>query len=149
MTQTITRGYKAMLDEALAKIETLSPADAIALQGRDDVVLVDLRDPRELDREGRVPGAVHCPRGMLEFWIDPESPYHKPVFAQDKKFVFFCAGGWRSALSAATAQDMGLTPVAHIDGGFSAWREAGGPIDTAKPEKPSGSPAPEKSRQNR
>lgn len=149
MTQTITRGYKAMLDEALAKIESLSPADAIALQGRDDVVLVDLRDPRELDREGRVPGAVHCPRGMLEFWIDPESPYHKPVFAQDKKFVFFCAGGWRSALSAATAQDMGLKPVAHIDGGFSAWKAAGGPVDTAKPEKPSGSQEPEKTRQNR
>lgn len=135
MTQTITRGYKAMLDEALAKIETLSPAGAIALQGRDDVVLVDLRDPRELDREGRIPGAMHCPRGMLEFWIDPESPYHKPFFAQDKKFVFFCAGGWRSALSAATAQEMGLKPVAHIEGGFSAWKKAGGPIDTTKPEK--------------
>lgn len=136
MTQTITRGYKAMLDEALTKIESLSPADAIALQGRDDVVLVDLRDPRELDREGRVPGAVHCPRGMLEFWIDPESPYHKPVFAQDKKFVFFCAGGWRSALSAATAQDMGLKPVAHIDGGFSAWKAAGGPVDAPPPRQP-------------
>jgi rhodanese-related sulfurtransferase len=76
-----------------------------------------------------MPGAFHCPRGMLEFWIDPESPYHKPVFAQDKKFVFFCAGGWRSALAAKTAKDMGLTPVAHIDGGFGAWKKAGGPVE--------------------
>ena len=133
MPQTITRGYKTLLDEANAKIETLPVADAIALHGREDVVFVDLRDPRELEREGRLPGAVHCPRGMLEFWVDPESPYHKPVFAQDKTFVFFCAGGWRSALSAATAQDMGLKPVAHVQGGFTAWKKAGGPIDGGEP----------------
>jgi len=129
MPQTITRGYKALLEEANAKVETIPAAEAIKLVGRDDVVLVDLRDPRELEREGKVPGAFHCPRGMLEFWIDPESPYHKSVFAQDKKFVFFCAGGWRSALSAATAKEMGLKPVAHVEGGFSAWREAGGAIE--------------------
>lgn len=129
MSQTITHGFKAMLEEANAKIKTLPVKEAIALHGRDDVVFVDLRDPRELNREGRVPGAVHCPRGMLEFWIDPESPYHKPVFAQDKTFVFFCAAGWRSALSTATAQDMGLKPVAHIEGGFTAWKEAGGPVE--------------------
>ncbi|HEU6442091.1 MAG TPA: rhodanese-like domain-containing protein [Microvirga sp.] len=129
MPQTITRGYKTLLDEASAKIRTLPPQEAVALHGRGDVVFVDLRDPRELEREGRIPGAVHCPRGMLEFWIDPESPYHKPVFAQDKTFVFFCAAGWRSALSAATAQDMGLKPVAHIKGGFTAWKEAGGPVE--------------------
>ena len=136
MPQTITRGYKTLLDEANAKIETLPVADAIALHGREDVVFVDLRDPRELEREGRLPGAVHCPRGMLEFWIDPESPYHKPVFAQDKTFVFFCAGGWRSALSAATAQDMGLKPVAHIRGGFGAWKNAGGPVEAPESPKP-------------
>ncbi|KAA2237989.1 rhodanese-like domain-containing protein [Salinarimonas soli] len=129
MPQTIHRGYKALLDEANAQVETLSPEAAIALVGRDDVVFVDLRDPRELEREGRLPGAVHCPRGMLEFWIDPESPYHKPVFAEDKSFVFFCAGGWRSALAAATAQDMGLKPVSHMGGGFSAWKKAGGPVE--------------------
>lgn len=129
MPQTITRGYKALLDEANAKVETVSPSDAMALHGRDDVVFVDLRDPRELEREGRIPGAFHCPRGMLEFWIDPESPYHKPVFAQDKTFVFFCAAGARSALSAATAQDMGLKPVMHLGGGFSKWKEAGGPVE--------------------
>jgi rhodanese-related sulfurtransferase len=137
MPQTITRGYKAMVAEANAKIETLSPHDAVKLHGRDDVVLVDLRDPRELEREGKVPGAFHCPRGMLEFWIDPESPYHKPVFAQDKRFVFFCAGGMRSALAAATASDMGLAPVAHIEGGFGKWKEAGGPVEAVQP-KPQG-----------
>jgi rhodanese-related sulfurtransferase len=133
MPQTITRGYKAMLDEANAKIETLPVADAIALHGRDGLVFVDLRDPREREREGVVPGAFHCPRGMLEFWIDPESPYHKPVFAEDKRFVFFCAAGWRSALSAATAQDMGLRPVSHVEGGFTAWKQSGGPVE--KPDR--------------
>ena len=131
MPQTITRGYKALLDEATAKVETLKPSEAMTLHGRDDVVFVDLRDPRELEREGRIPGAFHCPRGMLEFWIDPQSPYHKPVFAEDKRFVFFCGGGWRSVLSAATAQDMGLKPVAHLEGGFGAWRAAGGPVEGA------------------
>jgi rhodanese-related sulfurtransferase len=134
MPQTITRGYKTLLNEASAKIKTLPIADAVALHGREDVVFVDLRDPRELDREGRIPGAVHCPRGMLEFWIDPESPYHKPVFAQDKTFVFFCAAGWRSALSAATAQDMGLRPVAHVEGGFTAWKNARAPVETLEPK---------------
>ena len=132
MPQTITRGYKTLLEEANARIQTLTPADAMALHGREDVVFVDVRDPRELEREGRMPGAVHCPRGMLEFWIDPQSPYHKPVFAEDKRFVFFCAGGWRSALAAATAHDMGLKPVAHVGGGFGAWKEAGGPVEAVQ-----------------
>jgi rhodanese-related sulfurtransferase len=136
MPQNITRGYKALLEEAQARVETIPPEEAMALLGREDVVFVDLRDPRELEREGRLPGAVHCPRGMLEFWIDPESPYHKPVFAQDKRFVFFCAGGWRSALAAATAKDMGLTPVAHLGGGFSAWKQAGGPVEGADNAQP-------------
>lgn len=129
MVQTISKGYKALLAEANAQIRTLSVDDAQALHGNAEVVFVDLRDPRELEREGRVPGAFHCPRGMLEFWIDPESPYAKPVFQQDKTFVFFCAGGWRSALSAKVAQDMGLAPVAHIEGGFGAWKKAGGPTE--------------------
>jgi rhodanese-related sulfurtransferase len=129
MPQTIVKGYKALLDEANAAIETLGVEEAIAAHGADDVVFVDLRDPRELEREGRLPGAFHCPRGMLEFWIDPESPYAKPVFQVDKRFVFFCAGGWRSALAARTAQDMGLKPVAHIEGGFGAWKKAGGPVE--------------------
>ncbi|MBK9081993.1 MAG: rhodanese-like domain-containing protein [Rhizobiales bacterium] len=129
MPQTISYGYKQMLEDANRAIETIPVDRAIGLVGRDDVVLVDLRDPRELEREGRMPGAFHCPRGMLEFWIDPESPYAKPQFQQDKTFVFFCAGGWRSALAAATAAKMGLKPVAHIEGGFSAWKKAGGPVE--------------------
>ena len=133
MPQTITKGYKALMADAEATISTLDVAEAAALVGNDDVVFVDLRDPRELEREGRMPGAFHCPRGMLEFWIDPESPYAKPVFQQDKTFVFFCAGGWRSALAARTAQDMGLKPVAHIAGGFGAWKKAGAPVETDDP----------------
>ncbi|PSC03008.1 rhodanese [Alsobacter soli] len=140
MPQIISKGYKALLAEANAVVDTIPASEAIGLAGREDVVLVDLRDPRELEREGKVPGAFHCPRGMLEFWIDPESPYHKPVFAEDKRFVFFCAGGWRSALSARTAREMGLKPVAHIAGGFGAWKEAGGPVEPVVPRgKPEGS----------
>jgi len=135
MPQKITTGFRALIDTAEREIETLSVEEALGLHERDDVVFVDLRDPRELEREGRMPGAFHCPRGMLEFWIDPESPYHKPVFGEDKRFIFFCAGGWRSALAAQTAQRMGLAPVAHIKGGFGAWRKANGPVETpaAKP----------------
>ncbi len=134
MPQIITKGYKALMAEAEATISTLDVAEATALLGNDNVVFVDLRDPRELEREGRLPGAFHCPRGMLEFWIDPESPYAKPVFQEDKQFVFFCAGGWRSALAAKTAQDMGLKPVAHIAGGFGAWKKAGAPVEPASPK---------------
>jgi rhodanese-related sulfurtransferase len=129
MPQNITLGYKEMCEAAEREIETLAVEDAVKLAGRDDTVLVDIRDPRELQREGKVPGAFHCPRGMLEFWIDPNGSYFKPVFGQDKKFVFFCAGGMRSALAAQTAQRMGLKPVAHIKGGFGAWKKAGGPVE--------------------
>ncbi|MGJ5090856.1 rhodanese-like domain-containing protein [Bradyrhizobium oligotrophicum] len=135
MPQTITRGIKALLDEANAEIETLSAAEAIAAAKHDDVVIVDIRDPREIEREGRIPGAFSCTRGMLEFWIDPQSPYAKPVFQQDKTFIFHCAGGLRSALAAKTAQDMGLKPVAHIGGGFAAWRDCGGPVEAWAPKK--------------
>src|ERR687894_1209190 len=107
------KSVKQMVDEVMPRITRIAPEEARTRHGRDDVVFVDLRDVRELEREGMIPGAFHCPRGMLEFWIDPESPYHKPVFAEDKSFVFFCAAGWRSALSAATAQAMGLQPVSH------------------------------------
>ena len=120
---------KSMIDDALAVITTYSIAEARSLHGRDDVQFIDLRDVRELEREGIIPGAFHAPRGMLEFWVDPESPYHKPVFHQPgKRYVLFCAGGWRSALSAQTLQDMGLPEVGHIDGGFSAWKQAGAPV---------------------
>jgi rhodanese-related sulfurtransferase len=130
----IKKGYKALVAEAEAQIETIPVEEAKRILGAPGVVFVDLRDPRELDKDGRIPGAVHCPRGMLEFWIDPESPYARPVFQQEAKFVFFCGAGWRSALATKTAQDMGLSPVAHIEGGFGAWREAGGDIEAPQPK---------------
>ena len=135
MTQKIAYGYKQLLADANAEIETIPVGEALGLVDRADVTLVDLRDPRELERDGAVPGAFHCPRGMLEFWIDPESPYAKPVFQQDKRFVFFCGGGWRSALAARAAQEMGLKPVAHVAGGFGAWKKAGAPVETAAERK--------------
>ena len=138
MPQAIHRGIKAMIDEANAEIETISAADAITMIGKNDVVIVDIRDPREIERDGKIPGAFSCTRGMLEFWIDPNSPYAKPIFQEDKKFIFHCAGGLRSALAAKTAKDMGLTPVAHIGGGFTAWREAGGAVEKVEPKKAAG-----------
>ena len=138
MPQKITKSVKSMVDQAKSEIEEIEPADAVKLNGRDDVVLVDIRDPRELERDGKVPGAFRMTRGMLEFWIDPESVYFKPIFAEDKKFVFFCAGDLRSALAAKTAQDMGLQPVAHVVGGFKAWKEAGGPTEPGEGKKDGG-----------
>ena len=128
MALNITRGYRQLVAEAEKEIETLTVEEALELQGRDDVVFVDLRDIRELWREGYIPGAFHCPRGMLEFWIDPESIYYKDIFASGKKFLYYCNLGWRSALAAQVSQQMGLTPVAHLGGGFDAWKQAGGPV---------------------
>src|SRR6202789_4576298 len=137
LPQTAHRGVKAPVDEAKPESEALGVADAIKAAQGDNVVIVDIRDPREIERDGKIPGAFSCTRVMLAFWIDPASPYAKPVFQQDKKFVFPCAGGLRSALAAKTAQDMGLKPVAHIAGGFAAWRDAGGPTEKWEPKKKS------------
>jgi rhodanese-related sulfurtransferase len=134
--------YRDLIAAAEACIETLAPEAAIDVHeaaanagaGPDtdphgNTLFIDLRDIRELWREGTIPGAAHCPRGMLEFWIDPESPYHKPIFSKpDTRYVFFCQSGWRSALATRTAQEMGLAPVAHIGGGFRAWVDGGGPV---------------------
>ena len=120
---------KQLVAEANAEIETLSVEEALPLLDDENTVLVDIRDVRELKREGKVPGALHAPRGMLEFWVDPESPYYREVFGSGKKFVLFCAGGLRSALATQQLQRMGLEPVAHIAGGFGAWRDAGGPVE--------------------
>jgi len=128
MPQHITRSAQSLVDDARAAIMEVDANDAIKLQADGSAVLVDIRDPRELARDGRIEGAFHCPRGMLEFWIDPASPYFKPVFGQDKQFIFFCTSGWRSALSTKVAQDMGLAPVAHIHGGLTAWKAAGGAV---------------------
>jgi rhodanese-related sulfurtransferase len=122
------KGFRQMVDEAKSRITTISPEEAKGRLGRDDVVFVDLRDVRELEREGMVPGAFHCPRGMLEFWLDPDSPYHKDVFAADKEFVFYCNGAWRSALAADTAQQMGLERVVEMGGGFTEWKKKGFPV---------------------
>jgi rhodanese-related sulfurtransferase len=133
MAQDITTGVKHLVEEAKKAIEEISAEEAVALIENDSVVIVDIRDVRELQRDGKIPDSFHCPRGMLEFWIDPSSPYHKDVFAQDKKFVFHCASGWRSALATQVAQRMGLKPVAHIESGFTGWVKAGGPVEG--PEK--------------
>ena len=132
MPQNIRRSVMAMVEEADAQVRKVEIDEALEMHGTDDVVFIDLRDVRELARTGRIAGARHVPRGMLEFWIDPESPYHKPFFAEDRTFVFYCAGAWRSALAAKTADDMGLAPVAHLGGGIQAWIDAGGPIDPPK-----------------
>jgi rhodanese-related sulfurtransferase len=129
MALKLKKGIKELVAEAYAEIETLKAPDAVKLKDDPNVVLVDLRDIRELQRDGRVPGAFHAPRGMLEFWVDPESPYYKEIFGTGKKFVFFCAGGLRSALAAQAVQHMGLEPVCHIEGGFRAWKDAGGPTE--------------------
>ncbi len=131
---SIKKGIKELVAGAEAEVTTLTAQDAIALMGDQGVQLVDIRDIRELYRDGTVPGALHAPRGMLEFWVDPESPYHKEVFASGKQFVLYCAGGLRSALAAKTVQDMGLSPVSHVGGGFAAWKEAGGPTEPKEPK---------------
>lgn len=114
---------------AKARVRQVSVDEARAGLADGTMLLVDVRDIRELEKEGRVPGAVHAPRGMLEFWVDPASPYHRPVFATDRTIVLFCAMSWRSALAAAALQDMGVENVADMDGGFQAWVAAGAPVD--------------------
>jgi len=123
----MTKGYKEMLAEADAVVQSVSVAQAAGAPGDPQAVLVDIRDPRELEREGMIPGAFHAPRGMLEFWIDPESPYHKPRFAEDKTYIFYCASGWRSLLAAKLAQEMGLKAQS-LRGGFGEWKKAGNAV---------------------
>ena len=135
MSQKITVGYKQLLAEAEAAIDSVTAEQAIADSARPDVVIVDIRDPREVEREGRIPNSFHAPRGMLEFWVDPESPYFKPIFGEDKTFIIQCASGWRSALSTETLQRMGLKTVQNLKGGFTAWKAAGGPVEKP-PSKP-------------
>jgi len=122
-----------MVRNARARIEEIETPDLIAKLDDPDVVIVDLRDVRERQRAGYIPGSFHCPRGMMEFWVDPQSPYFKEIFGQDKTFVFHCASGWRSALSVATLQDMGF-PAAHLREGFSTWADHGGPVEFPEPK---------------
>lgn len=130
MTVNVKTGVKDLVAAAMAEIETVSVEEAMRLHGQDDVVMVDLRDVRELQREGRIPGSFHMPRGMLEFWIDPASPYFKDLFGENRRFVFHCNKGWRSALATQAAMRIGLERVCHFEGGLTAWKAAGGPIET-------------------
>jgi rhodanese-related sulfurtransferase len=123
------KSLSELLAEANSRVDTISAGDAIQLRENPEIVFIDLRDSAELQREGMIPGAVHAARGMLEFLIDPSSPFHDPVFSSGKKLFFYCSGGGRSAFAASTALLMGLTRVSHIGGGLKAWREAGGPVE--------------------
>jgi rhodanese-related sulfurtransferase len=132
----ITKGFQALVDEAMAQVITYSVDQVRARLGDPKVQIVDIRDPRELEKEGTLPGALLAPRGMLEFWVDPASPYFKPVFADEsKEFILFCGAGWRSALATKTLRDMGMTNVAHIDGGFTAWKKADAPMVSLEQHK--------------
>ncbi len=130
----ITKGIKELCAEAETVVETWTVDEARNHLEDEDVVFVDIRDIRELWREGAIPGAVHAPRGILEFWVDPESPYARDVFQSGQRFMFFCAGGLRSALAAKSVQEMGLSPVCHMAGGYSAWKKIDYPTE-AKEKK--------------
>ena len=129
MVQNITLGHEALMERARSKVKNVSAEETLQMLGDPDTVIVDIRDVRELEREGRIPGSFHAPRGLLEFWVDPKSPYHKPIFAEDKTFIIYCASGWRSLLATELLQDMGLKPVLNLEGGFAAWKEAGGTVE--------------------
>jgi rhodanese-related sulfurtransferase len=132
----ITKGFQALVDEAMAQVITYSVDQVRERLNDSKVQIVDIRDPRELEKEGTLPGALLAPRGMLEFWVDPVSPYFKPVFADEsKEFILFCGAGWRSALATKTLRDMGMTNVAHIDGGFTAWKKADAPMVSLEQHK--------------
>ncbi len=131
--QPLPRNTETMVADATARIETLTPAQVAELLDDPGHLVVDIRDPRELAREGTIPGAFRAPRGMLEFWVDPESPYFKPALDDGRRLILFCAGAKRSALAAATLHDMGRDDVAHLEGGFGAWKRAGLPIEEVPP----------------
>jgi len=124
----LTTGFRQLVAEAEARVTRLQVSDLLEEAQRQNYMLIDLRDIRELWREGTIPGSIHVPRGMLEFWVDPESPYFNKVFTDPKPMVLFCNKGWRSALAADVCQRMGITQVAHIEGGFEAWVAAGGAV---------------------
>ena len=121
-------GYQDLIARAMAEIETVPVIEAQKLLDDQDTVFVDIRDIRELEREGMIPSALHAPRGMLDFWVDPESPYYKPIFGEGKRLVLYCASAWRSALATKALQDMGVPRICHLEGGFSAWKKAEMPV---------------------
>jgi rhodanese-related sulfurtransferase len=125
MPKAMKIGYQALVEAARREIDEVTPEELRELVEGGNVLIVDLRDIRELERDGLIPKAFHCPRGMLEFWIDPASPYYRREFGEPKRFIFYCGLDWRSALATQTAQRMGLENVAHLKGGFKAWKDAG------------------------
>ena len=129
MYQNITKSVKMFVDEANTIVDTISIEEAKKIINNDNYLFIDIRDFRELKREGKIPGAFSCPRGMLEFWIDPNSPYHKEIFNQNKTYIYYCASAWRSALAGRVSIEMGLKPVLHLEGGFNSWKENNGVIE--------------------
>ena len=125
----IIKSINGLISEAENQIATLTVKEVLAIKDNTEVQLIDLRDIRELWKEGTIPQSIHVPRGMLEFWVAPDSDYHKDIFASGKKFIFFCALGHRSALATFAIQNMGLSPVAHIKGGYTAWKKSGAPTE--------------------
>ncbi len=131
----ITKGFQALVDEAMEEVKTYSVESVMARLSDPMAQIVDIRDVREL-AGGTIPGAFHAPRGMLEFWVDPASPYFKPIFAdENREYILYCGAGWRSALATKALQDMGMRNVAHIDGGFAEWQKQGAPTQTPEQRK--------------
>ena len=131
-------GYEELIARAMAEIETVPLLNAESLLDDPNVIFVDIRDIRELEREGMIPNAFHAPRGMLEFWVDPNSPYYKPIFGEGKRLILYCGSAWRSALATETLQRMGVPNICHLEGGFSSWKKAELPV-VEKVGKPSSS----------
>ena len=128
----IGKGYKQLVEEAE---QMVSAIDSAALQSRlegldETLLLIDLRDVREVKREGKIPGSLHIPRGMLEFWIDPDSPYYRSEFDAAKELILYCNKGWRSALAAQSLQSMGVENISHLKGGMEQWQIDGGAVET-------------------
>lgn len=128
MDGTTARTVKEMVADARTRIENLTP-EQVEAEVRSGALLVDLRESEERAQHGSIPGAVHMPRGMLEFWADPTSPYHKQELDPERRIVLHCAAGGRSALAADTLRQMGFSRVAHLDGGFGRWKEEGRPVN--------------------
>lgn len=124
----LKKNVKALLDEAAAKTRGISAQAAQAELGDDNTLFVDIRDVRELERDGMIPGAFHAPRGMLEFWVDPESKYYKPVFVPGKRYILYCAADMRATLAAGVLAEMGMEDIYHLEGGFEVWKKAGLPV---------------------
>jgi len=132
MANSLKISVAEMVKSAKAGINEITAKQALELYQDENIVIVDIRDIRERQKLGFIPGSYHAPRGMLEFWVDPQSPYFKEIFGQDKRFILHCASGWRSALSAATLNEMGFE-AEHISDGFSGWLEAEGPVEMPSP----------------